>query len=150
MTAQRSLNLSISQRTVLVTVDALRASLGVDAETILARIDAGEYRWVFDVSAVRSRRFHSSKHVRELRVWAKEIIAPEATSSLSQADAVTQIIGKRERYYGTEIAQLLLVSRPQIFRLNEGGELDGEIVSGKLWVKRASLEDFLTRRLVNE
>ena len=49
MTAQRALNLSISQRTVLVTVDTLRTHLGVDADTILYRIDAGEYRWVLDV-----------------------------------------------------------------------------------------------------
>jgi len=149
MTSQRSFNLSVSQRTVLITVDALRAHLGVDADTILARIDAGDYRWVFDVSAVRSRRFHSAKHVRELRIWANEVIAPEFVAALTEEQAVAEIIGGRERYYGTEIAQLLLVSRPQIFRLNQGKELDGEIVGGKLWVGRAVLADFLLRRLVN-
>lgn len=149
MIAQRSFNLSISQRTVLVTVDALRVHLGVDADTVLGRIDAGEYRWVFDVSSVRQRRFHSSKHVRELRVWAREIIAPETTARLDEAAAIGEIIGNRARYYGTEIAQLLLVSRPQIFRLHENDDLCGDIVGGKLWVKRSVLVEFLTRRLAS-
>lgn len=149
MIAQRTFNLSISQRTVLVTVDALRVHLGVDADTVLSRIDAGEYRWVFDVSAVRQRRLNSAKHVRELRVWAKEVIMPEVTSDLSPGEAVNQVLGKRERFYGTEIAQLLLVSRPQIFRLHESKELAGDIVGGKLWVTRAVLENFLRKRLVN-
>jgi hypothetical protein len=155
LTAQRQLNLSISQRTVLLTVDALRVHLGVDADTILARIDGGEYRWVFDVSSVKQRRFNSSKHVRELRLWAREIVSPELTSGLTPAEAISEIIGNRPRYYGTEIAQLLLVSRPQIFRLHRqaaGGPcsehgLPGEIVNGKLWVNRTVLVEFLKRRL---
>lgn len=147
ITMQRHLSLSISQRTVLVTVDTLRTHLGVDADTILARVDNGEYRWVFDVSSVRQRRLNSAKHVRELRIWAREVIAPETTSGLSPEGAVRDILGKRDRFYGTEIAQLLLVSRPQIFRLHDSEELSGEIVGGKLWVSRAVLEKFLLRRM---
>jgi hypothetical protein len=147
--AQRSLNLSISQRTVLLPVESLRVHLGVDADTILARIDGGDYRWVFDVSSVKQRRLNSAKHVRELRLWAREIVAPEVTRDLSPKAAVAEILGARERFYGTEIAQLLLVSRPQIFRLHESKELSGDIVGGKLWVQRAALETFLHKRLVN-
>jgi hypothetical protein len=150
MIAQRQFNLAINQRTVLVTVDTVRACLGVDAETINAKVDAGEYRFAFDVSAVRPRRLLSAKHVRELRLWTKEVIMPETTSGLTLLEAVQQILGTRERFGGTEVAQLLLVSRPQIFRLHEGKELPGDIVGGKLWITRRTVQDFLLRRSAAE
>lgn len=144
MIAQRHLNLSISQRTVLVTVDMVRACRGVDADTIMAQVDAGELRWVWDVS-------NGAGDVRELRFWAKEIIAPDFTGSLTPREAINQTLGTdRARWRGVEIAQLLLVSRPHIFRLHEADELRGEIVSGTLYVTRAVLEKFLTERLINQ
>ena len=143
MLAQRHLNLSISQRTVLVTSDMVRACRGVDADTITAQVDAGELRWVWDVST-------GEGDIRELRFWAKEIIAPEFCKGMKPAKAVTEILGSdRARWRGVEIAQLLLVSRPQIFRLHEAGDLKGEIAGGTLYVNRAVLEKFLTKRLVN-
>lgn len=143
MLAQRHLNLSISQRTVLVTLDMVRAVRGVDADTITAQVDAGELRWVWDVSTGEGA-------IRELRFWAKEIIAPEFCAGLKATKAVAEILGSdRARWRGVEIAQLLLVSRPQIFRLHESGELRGAVVSGTLYVDRAALEKFLARRLVN-
>ena len=143
MTAQRQLNLSISQRTVLVTVDMVRAARGVDADTISAQVDAGELRWVWDVS-------NGTGAVRELRFWAREIIAPELCAELTPAAVVKMILGAdRARWRGVELAQLLLVSRPHIFRLHEGGELKGEIVSGTLYVPRLVVEKFLTQRRVN-
>jgi hypothetical protein len=142
MIAQRHLNLSISQRTVLVTVDMVRAALGVDADSVTAKVDAGELRWVWDVSC-------GTGAVRELRFWAKEIIAPEFTRAQSLPQVVAEVLGKeRLRWRGTEIAHLLLVSRPQIFRLHEAGDLAGEIVGGTLYVTRAVLEKFLIKRRV--
>ena len=139
---QRLLNLSINQRTVLVTVDMVRAALGVDADSVQARVEAGEYRWVWNVSAGRG-------DVRELRFWAREIIAPETTKHLTVAMALNLILGlERLHWRGTEIAHLLLVSRPQIFRLHESGELPGEIVGRTLRVTRAAVVHFLTQRLV--
>jgi excisionase family DNA binding protein len=146
MTAQRHLNLSINQRTVLVTLDTVRASLGVDADSIIAKVDAGELRWVWNVS-------NGTGEVRELRFWAREIVAPELTRELTPAKALELILGDsplavRKDWRGVEIAQLLLVSRPQIFRLHEAGELPGVIVGGTLKVKREALKTFLRTRLV--
>lgn len=141
---QRQLNLTVSARTALVSVPAVRLHLGVDAETVLARIDAGEYRWVFDVSAAP----RAEQRVRELRVWARELVQPESVRGLTVAEAIQGIIGGRERYYGTELGQLLMVSRPQIFRLHHRRALPGAVISGRLWVAREALVTFLTARLV--
>lgn len=142
MLSQRQLNLSISQRTVLVTCDMVRAALGVDADTVTAKVDAGELRWVWNVST-------GAGAVRELRFWAKEIIEPATVARLSVFSALNLILGtERTRWRGVEIQHLLLVSRPQIFRLHKEGDLPGEIVSGTLWVARAALKRFLTSRLI--
>jgi len=139
---QRSLNLSISARTVLVTLDMVRACRGVDADTVLAQVDAGELRWVWDVSS-------GGGTVRELRFWAREIIAPEMSANFKPAQVISLVLGTdRARWRGVEIAQLLLVSRPQIFRLHEAGDLKGDIVGGTLYVARAVVEKFLTQRRV--
>ena len=141
MISQRHLNLSISHRTVLVTVDMVRAALGVDADSVAAKVDAGELRWAFDVSV-------NAAELRELRFWAKEIIAPELTKSLTVAEAINQILGtERQRWRGTEIQHLLLVSRPTVMRLHHGGELPGEIVGNTLWVTRSGIQQFLKSRL---
>lgn len=142
MIAQRLLNFSISQRTVFVTGDMVRAALGCDADTITAKVEAGEFRWVWNVST-------GTGAVREFRFWAKEIINASATQGLSARQAIAQVLGSdRLRWRGVEIAQLLLVSRPQIFRLHEAHDLPGNIVGNTLYVERLALETFLLKRLV--
>ena len=139
---QRGLNLPLSTRTVLVTLDTLRSVLGVDADSILAKVEAGELRWVFNVAV--------GDDVRELRFWAKELIAPEFVTNLTIKQAIAEILGsQRARWRGTEIAQLLLVSRPTIMRLVNTEELPGDVIGGVIQVPRASLEKFLLARLLN-
>ena len=139
---QRQLNIPVSARTVLVTTEVVRAARGVDADTVSAQVDAGELRWVWDVS-------NGEGDVRELRFWAREIIAPETVTDLTPAAVVGMVLGKdRARWRGVELAQLLLVSRPHIFRLHEAKELPGEIVGGTLYVARAAVEKFLMKRRV--
>ena len=138
-THQKRLNLSLSARTVLVTTDAVRAALGVDADTIAAKVDAGELRWVWNVALGRE--------IAELRFWAREIVAPEFVADYTPAKVVAEILGIRSRWRGVELAQLLLVSRPTIMRLVDAGELKGEIVNGAIHVWRAPLEKFLLARL---
>jgi len=140
--AQRQFNLSISQRTVLVNVEALRAALGVDADTIYAKVDCGEFRWVWDVS-------NGGGDVRELRFWVRELTAPETVAALDLPEVIASVLGtERQRWQGVELAQLFLISRPQVKRLHDAGELPGDIVSGKLWVKRSAVEKFLNARRV--
>jgi hypothetical protein len=142
MIAQRHLNLSISQRTVLVTVDMVRAALGVDADSVIAKVEAGELRWVFDVSCGGS--------ISEWRFWAKEIIAPEFCAGLTLAGAMKEILGsERARWRGTEIQHLLLVSRPTVKKLHDDGALPGDIVGGTFSFRRATLETFLRQRLAS-
>ena len=138
-TQQRPLNISIAARTVLMSMETVRAVLGVDADTINARIESGEIRWVWDVAL--------GADVRELRFWAKEFIAPALCPANPKA-VVAEILGTRERFRGTEIAQMLLVSRPTILRLVMNSELAGDIISGVIQVKRAALEKFLLTRLL--
>jgi len=141
--AQRHLNLSISNRTVLVTGDMVRAALGVDADTVTAKVDAGELRWVWNVS-------NGKGDVREFRFWAREITEGEAVQKLNVDEVISAIVPvRKDRWRGVEIAQLLLVSRPQIMRLHDAEELRGNIVGNTLYVERLALQTFLRRRLVN-
>lgn len=132
--------LAVSQRTALVTVDFVRACLGVDADSVLARVDAGELRWVWDVSSGQGK-------VRALRFLSRELAAPERVRNLTPRAVVAELLGNRNRWRGVEVAQLLLVSRTQIFRLHKANELSGDIVSGTLWVPRPALENFLLGRV---
>lgn len=142
MISQRHLNFAISQRTVLVTGDLVRAALGVDADTVAAKVESGELRWVWNVST-------GTGAVRELRYWAKELTDPQV-SSFTTEEVIGEILGSnRERWRGVEIGQLLLVSRPQYLRLHESGDLRGNIVGNTLYVERLALETFLRKRLVN-
>ena len=139
---QRALNFTISARTALVTLDTVRAALGVDADTVNARVEAGEIRWVWNVALGRE--------IAELRFWAREFTQPEivAAADYSPAKVVAEIIGSRSRWRGVEIAQLLLVSRPTIKSLVDSRALKGEVVNGAIHVWRGPLEKFLLARLV--
>jgi hypothetical protein len=138
---QRPLNLELSARTVLVTTATLRAVRGVDADTVTAWVEAGAYRWVFNVSA-------GDEGKRDLRFWAKEMIAPELCPA-DPAEAVAEILGTHSpRWRGTEVAQLLLISRPQVLDLRRCHALTGEIVGSTFHTTTAALTAFLLSRLV--
>lgn len=145
MFAQRHLNFPLSQRTVLVTVDMVRAVRGVDADSVFAAVDNGNLKWVFDVAPEINS---ADRKVRELRFWAAEIIGPEFVAKLSIAEAIKSILGEhRQEWRGTQIEQLLLVSRPTVMRLNHSGNLPGEIIKGALRVGRPQLEQFFAMSL---
>jgi len=133
----------LNRRTVLVTTDVLRAVRGVDAESIYDAVDNFRLRWVFNISTDPAK-------VRELRFWAKEAIAPEFTQRLKLAGVMTQILGPdRARWSGSEIQQLLLVSRPTVMRLHRHGVLPGKVVRRTFWTTRQELEHFLQKRWVS-
>lgn len=143
MIAQRHLKLEIHERSVLVAMATVLDCFEVDSETISARVDGGELRWVWDVSA-------GNGEIRELRFWKKELIAPEFCAQMSVTEVIKNVIGsEKPRWRGSELRKLLAASRPLISRLNKSGELKGDIVNGTLYVNRAVLEKFLTKRLVN-
>lgn len=143
---QEVFELPISQRTVLVDVNTVRATRGVDAETIFTQTQKGKLIWVFDV-ATRLANRSVEDAVAELRFWAKEIIAPETVAKIQIKQVLNQIIPlKRDWFHGTEVAHLLLVSRPTVMRLRQ--ELGGEIVRGSIRVKRAGLVRFFEQRWI--
>ena len=138
---QPTLQLPIAQRTALVTVDTARAVRGVDAESIFAEIDDGRIPWVFDIAAPGAAR-------RELRLWARSIIAPDARQPLGAVLAA--IIGtNRAVLHGGEVERLFLCSAQLIKQLHEAGELRGALVGHTRHLQRDSLIAFLTRRRVS-
>ena len=142
--AQSNRHFVPSPRTALVGMEVVRAFRGVEADAINELVDAGKLRWVWDLSTGRKGR------IRALRFWLNEIIAPEATRQLAPAAVVRAVLGTdRTRWRGVELAQLLLVSRPHIFKLRKSKAIGGEIVHGTLFVARPVVEKFLTQRLVN-
>jgi hypothetical protein len=144
---QRPLGLALSQRTALVTMETVRAALGVDAETIWMRIECGQLRWVFDVSAVTNSQ---PGRLRELRFWAREVIAPETCRELAPEAVVDQVVGVKEREHlrSSEVAHLLLVSDPHVGRLWQRGLLPGLIAGRTLKLRRDGLVTFLRERIV--
>lgn len=139
--SQRLLQLQLSHRTALVTVDTARAVLGVDAETIAARIDEGTLRWVFDLALPQAER-------RELRLWAGALIAPEHVPANAER-VLTAIIGHtRPTMRGAEVEQLFLCSAQHVARLHDLRLLTGEIVGHTRQITTASVTSFLRARCI--
>ena len=138
---QRSLSLTLSQRTALVTVDTARAVRGVDAESILAEIEDGRIPWVWDIALPGSER-------RELRIWAEALLSAEC-GARSAESVIGEIIGTtRPTLRGSEVERLLLCSAQMIMRLHAAGELAGALVGHTRHLRRDSLAEFLRRRRV--
>jgi hypothetical protein len=131
---------AFSRRTAHVSIDVVRAVLGVDAITVGTMVETGELAWVFDVSATKNNQ-------RELRFWTRELFEPQLCR-MSLGRALQLILGKsRQRWRGTEIEQLLLASRASVLRWHRAGDLPGETVDHTFWATRESLAAFLKSRL---
>lgn len=135
---QRSLALAVPCETPLVEIGTVRAVRRVDADTIHDEVDEGKYRWVWNVSALRGE-------IRELRFWTRELHEPAAVANLSVPEVVNQILGPQAEWRGPEIAQLLIVSRPTVHRLQ--AELGAVLVGGVIKCRRDGLARWLKARL---
>jgi hypothetical protein len=134
---QRSLAMPVNQRTVLVDTNGVRMAMGIDADSVFALVDHGQLRWVFDVSTRGA--------IRELRYWAAEVIAPEQVARLELDQVVDRILPRNRAWlHGSEIAHLLLVSRPTVSVLRE--QMRGEIVGHSIRAKREDVARFLASR----
>ena len=125
----------VSSRTVLVGPGVARMRFGGDADAILAKIEAGQIQWAFDISATGARK-------RQWRVWIKELIVPEQTSNLNLGEALAEILGTRNSFPRGEIEVRWVLSHVhliELLRLNELALVGKEISA-------ASLKQFLTRR----
>ena len=135
MSYQPRLNIPTTARTVLVDIGTTRIRHGVDAESIWAKIDNGGIQWVWDIAAAGSRK-------RELRFWAKELIAPEFTAGQTLAQVVAEIVGKRTSYPRGEIEVQWVLSHVHLISLIRQNEL---ILTGRE-ITSESLTNFLTSR----
>ncbi len=147
---QKSLTLPLNVRTVLVTTDTASATLGLDTDTIIARAES-QYRFVWDVSAAPRPMPHAprpSRSVRELRFWAREIIAPETCTALELPAVIRVILGDRAFFHPGEVNILLRITRPTRLALGKCGALQRQAGTG--FYPRATLEHFLTNRLLNQ
>lgn len=134
---QPTLNLKLHQRTALVTVETARSVKGVDAQTILGMIDTGELPFAFNIATQNA--------VREIRLWARDLIAPDARIPLSTA--IEAIIGTaRPQLRAGEVAHILVCHGATIMRMVDLGLLSGPLVGHTRHITRESLASFLYQR----
>lgn len=128
--------LILAPRTVLVTVDVLRAKFGCDAQRVFELVEDGRLRWVFNVGIKR--------RVRELRFWLGEIIAPQHAPRKTADEVISAILGSAPAFRRGEFERAWVLSAQHVMRLVDAGELR-LTRSGK--VTRISAKKFLERRL---
>lgn len=146
MHRQTTIPITLAAKSTLLSVEAARAMLGVDEDSVLSLIEHGELRWAWDIS-LRSAK------IREVRIWAECVAArqnraPQPGDSL---DAVLpDVIGvrERERVTATYVRDRLLCSQQHIERLVSLGVLRGHVVDRTRWVETRSLYEFLTSRIL--
>lgn len=132
---------NIPPNTHLVTSEFVRALRGISSEAVQDLVESGQLRFVWNVTA-RPR----AREISELRFWLQETIAP-IPFTVGLRDAVQAILGARRTCWrGTEIAQMMMVSRPCIHRLRKSRALPGKIKGSTLWVQRSELQRFLNIR----
>jgi hypothetical protein len=138
---QRSLPLSVSAQVVLATVDVARAVLGVDAESVVAQVEEGKIRWVWDFACPGSTR-------RELRFWVPELSSGTKPQPVEQviAAVIGATPGGRQRAAIIEVRWA--ISAQLIMGLVRSGCWAEDRVGHTRYLRRASLERFLQERLI--
>lgn len=129
-------------RAVLVDVNTVVALWSLPPSTVLAMIECGQIRWAWDVST------HGAH--REIRVWLRELFQSTSVRTMGAREVVEAVIGytAEARLRASTVRRMVMVPHVTIHRLTELGQLEGSVEDGKLWISRASLADFLTRRLI--
>lgn len=140
---QRIFPLRVGSEVTLVGMESVRAAKGgLDAESVAALVDAGRFRWVWDMSA-------ATAHRRELRWLAEEVLRDQVPEEESVAiDRVLGGLTNRQAFRTAEIEQRWILSNATLLRFGRAGELSFENRGRNKWISRASLVAFLRRRLV--
>lgn len=133
-------SLAISPRCTLVTLEFVRSLRGCDAESVRAAVGDATHprwlRWVFDFSTLISGK------KRELRFWKSDVMG-EVDRWMEPAQAITRILGTRDRFARGEIEVAWTVHPTTISRWIAAGEITE--INQKLTAE--SLAAFLERRL---
>lgn len=128
--------------TPLATLNTVRLLRGLSTEAVLALVESGQLRWVFNIAT-------SGRTARELRFWPRELKEPGSVAKLAPALVVNELLGtQRTQFRGSEVADFLCASRQLIQRLHQGRQIAGRIEGHTRWITRQSLAEFLNRRLI--
>ena len=131
-------------RSVLVKCDVVMSVLGLRPDEVYDRVDGGDllhpgFVWVWDLAVSRKRK-------RDLRFFAREVIAPETTAGL-ELSAVLDIVlpPKRTVYHSGDLLRMFQIRRPTLADLRD--ELKGRMLGTRNCVFPAvAVRDFLSRR----
>lgn len=138
----------VEWRPVLVDTRIAMSQLGFTAETIHEMREAGELRWVWDVSV-------KAAEIQSARYWVGELIrlktGDTSARQMVAADVIARVVGHETqlRLRSLTVCHLLLITHPTLQFLHREGELRGEVERGVRWTDRQSLIEFLTRRLIS-
>lgn len=142
---ERFLPIRLGAEVTLVGVDVVRAVKGgMDTESVTALLDAGEFRWVWDVS-------RAGTHRRELRFLAAEIL--RQSPPRDESSAIVAALGgmeRRPRFRCAEVEQRWLLSAQTVLRLGRAEEFRTTMEGRTKWISRDSLVAFLQRRLIRQ
>ena len=134
--------LPISNGTVFLDMNGVRAARGISADKVNELVESGELLWVFNVAQA-----HGGNHPRNLRFWLPEIVDARAVSQLSLDTVISKILPPgRSAINGAEIGRWFLVSRPTVKHIGE--KLGGAVKNQLLHVGRDALVRWLRQRWI--
>lgn len=135
------LPIAVGLDVTLVSIDTVRVVKGgLDAESVMALVDAGRFTWVWDLATAGAAR-------RELRFLAAEVLREERVAE--EADAIRIALGgttQRAAFRTAEIEGRWVVSNQALARFGRSGELRVTMHGRVKWIARDSLVSFLQRR----
>ena len=134
-------NLPLSERTIFLDKNGVRAARGISAEKVNALVES-ELVWVFNLGYK-----HDERHERNLRFWLPEILDARAVENLKLDDVLARILPPGRRMInGSELSQWFLLSPPSVGRIAR--QAGGVVKNGLLYVERDRLAAWLRQRWI--
>jgi hypothetical protein len=133
-----------NHRTLLIKADTVRHFTRLGLNEIRERADGdslfGGFIWVWNVAA------DPDGEMRDLRFWAREIVAPETVKGWSLDRVIKSILPtKRSQYAAGEVRDTVLgLSGQALMRLRS--ELNGQLAANSSFFPREGIENFLRDR----
>lgn len=135
-------------RPILVDTRIAMSELGFSHWTIQQMREAGELRWVWDVSV-------KANQIESVRFWLGELMRLKTgdlgARNMGQDDVIQAVVGHETQTHlrSQTVCDMLLITHPTLMALHGAEELAGEVVLGVRQTTRESLVGFLGRRLLS-
>lgn len=134
--------LPISERTVFLDANGVRAARGISIARVKELVESGELLWVWNIG-----RQTGETGNRTLRFWVPEILDAPAVAALELDAVIDRILPpSRHNFNGSELCQWFLISRQTVQRI--GRALGGVVSNRLLYVERPALAGFLRTRWI--